>query len=359
MARRLFGHPAWALLAQLLFALDFMHFTQSRLGTVDVFMVFFVLVMVGAFWRWFNLMLEEPVLYGKGKTHKSKLAARTAAQSLPLEAYGWLALSGLGLALGAATKWNALYPALGMAGLFLYALVRRWQRRGGGAWIIRTLATALAFFILVPIAIYVATYIPYFLVPGHQGGLAEVWSWQQKMYAYHRDLNASHDFASPWWQWPLMIKPVWYYTARDTMPNGITATVAAFGNPAIWWICLPVVFAGLVMAIQQRDRVMLFLLVIFLSQYLPWIVVPRKVTFIYHFFPMVPTLVLMIIRMFQLIWEQRLAEGRSLRILRLAYGGYFALAAGLFLLFYPVISGAHTTVWYVDHVLKWLPGWYF
>ena len=143
------------------------------------------------------------------------------------------------------------------------------------------------------------------------------------------------------------------------MPEGITATVAAFGNPAIWWLCLPTLVAAGYLGWRRRDRVLGFLMVIFLSQYLPWMVVPRKVTFIYHFFPMVPLLVLLLIRVLQLVWLERQADKLSLKPLKLIYGVYFGLAAALFIAFYPVISGATSSVWYIDHFLKWLPGWYF
>jgi hypothetical protein len=363
---RLFKNPAWALAGQLLLALDFMHFTEGRLGLVDTFLVCFVLLMAGAYWRWFDLMRQGP-------------AGGSAAP--PREAYGWLLLSGLGLALGAATKWNALYPAFGLAVLFPVAVAGYWRAQGaarrskaksrsgrpGGrselpkaprGWLPLTLGVAAVAFVIIPAAVYAASYIPFFLVPGHQGGLAEVLDWQPKMYRYHADLNVPHDFASPWWQWPLLIKPLWAYTARDTMPAGFTGTVSAFGNPAIWWACFPALAVGAWLAITRRDRALAFLLMVLLSQYLPWIVAPRKVTFIYHFFPMVPVLCLLIVRILQTLWRERQTAGLPLKPLRVAYGVYFGLAIALFVAFYPVISGVTVPVDWVN-ALRWLPGWYF
>jgi predicted membrane-bound dolichyl-phosphate-mannose-protein mannosyltransferase len=338
-ARRLFGDPVWALVAELLLALDFMHFTQSRLGTVDVFLVFFIIAMLFAFWRWYTAMREEGV-------------------SLCVADHGWLALSGLFFGLAAATKWNGLYPAAALAILFFVALVSRVRRQGGGAWVILTLATALIGFVVVPAVIYCLSYFPFFLVPGHQGGLAEVLAWQPKMYAYHADLNVPHDFATPWWQWPLMIKPMWYYTARDTMPQGLTATVVAFGNPAIWWLSVPALAAAVWRAWRRKDVVLVFLVAIFLSMYLPWIVAPRKVTFIYHYFPMVPVVILMIVRLMQGFREDSQGNALELRSLNRIYAVYLGLALLLFLLFYPVLSGVTVPVWYVN-LLHWLPTLFF
>jgi dolichyl-phosphate-mannose--protein O-mannosyl transferase len=346
-------------------ALDFMHFTESRLGLVDTFLVCFVLLMVAGFWRWFSLMRDGP--------------SEGCAAPDP-RAYGWLLLSGLGMALGAATKWNALYPGLALAILFFVAVAGYWRAQTKAArpkgksgrpgrradapvkpprgWLPATLGVALLAFAVLPAAVYYASYVPYFLVPGHTGGIAEVIEWQKKMWSYHADLNVAHDFASAWWQWPLLYKPLWAYTARDTMPAGVTATVAAFGNPLIWLACFPAIAAAAWMGIRRRDRALVFLLAVLLAQYLPWIVAPRKVTFIYHFYPMVPILCLLIVRLLQLWWDGRRDAGRSLKPLRVAYGIYFGLAIALFVAFYPVISGATVPADWVKY-LHWSPSWFF
>jgi 4-amino-4-deoxy-L-arabinose transferase-like glycosyltransferase len=356
-ARRLFGDPLWALAAQVLLAVDFMHFTQSRIGTVDVFMVFFLIAMLYAFWRWYAAVQGEPRVPGTAKA-----PGRLPAPAAGLNA--WLLLAGLCLGLAGATKWNALYPVPALALLYFAALAGRVRRSGAGSWLALSLGTALVAFLALPLAIYYCSYIPYFLVPGHQGGLAEVLDWQQRMFAYHRDLNVAHDFASPWWQWPLLVKPVWYYTARDTMPAGLTATVAAFGNPAVWWLSLPAVLAGAWRAIRRRDPVLVFLVAVFLSMYVPWMVAPRKVTFIYHFFPMVPVVILIIVRLMQGFRADALGspgQGQALRearALNRIYALYLGLAVLVFAAFYPVLSGATVSLSWV-RFLHWLPGWFF
>jgi dolichyl-phosphate-mannose--protein O-mannosyl transferase len=39
--------------------------------------------------------------------------------------------------------------------------------------------------------------------------------------------------------------------------------------------------------------------------------------------------------------------------------GYVALAAMLFIMFYPVLSGMQVSKGYVDTVLRWFPSWVF
>src|SRR3712207_7630577 len=40
---------------------------------------------------------------------------------------------------------------------------------------------------------------------------SDVCSSDLQMYSYHSNLRATHAWASRWWTWPLVLKPVWYY----------------------------------------------------------------------------------------------------------------------------------------------------
>ena len=92
----------------------------------------------------------------------------------------------------------------------------------------------------------------------------------------------------------------------------------------------------------------------YLAQYLPWFFVTR-ITFIYHYFPSVVFVVLMI--MYSLLqWKSRMEKHnrRAFPALLLVYG---AAAVGLFLLFYPVLSGQPVEAAFVDKYLRWFPDW--
>jgi dolichyl-phosphate-mannose--protein O-mannosyl transferase len=53
------------------------------------------------------------------------------------------------------------------------------------------------------------------------------------MFNYHSKLVDSHPYASPWYEWPLIIRPMWYNKAIMTV---WIATINAMGNPAVWWV---------------------------------------------------------------------------------------------------------------------------
>ena len=64
--------------------------------------------------------------------------------------------------------------------------------------------------------------------------LERIWNAQVTMFEYHKNLVATHYFSSPWYEWPLIVKPMWYYSAAFPA-MGKASTIMAFGNPAVWW----------------------------------------------------------------------------------------------------------------------------
>ena len=72
--------------------------------------------------------------------------------------------------------------------------------------------------------------------------------------------------------------------------------------------------------------------------------------FIYHYFPSVPFVTVMVgYSMYLIVKKHPKAK-------KFAYV-YAALAVGLFAMFYPVLSGTPTTIHYVTTYLKWFENW--
>ena len=76
-----------------------------------------------------------------------------------------------------------------------------------------TLACCVAFFVVIPIAVYCLSYVPYLSYYGKVQWDARtfkrIWDAQVLMYDYHKNLVAEHYFASPWYEWPVSGKPMW------------------------------------------------------------------------------------------------------------------------------------------------------
>ena len=103
-------------------------------------------------------------------------------------------------------------------------------------------------------------------------------------------------------------------------------------------------------AIKKRTLEATFILFAFLSLYAPYIFIGR-IMFIYHYYYAVPFLILSIVYGAKDFLEYYPKQSILLWI-------YLAIVAGLFLLFYPVLSGYEVPKAYVDNVLLWLPSWW-
>ncbi|MNI61939.1 hypothetical protein D3C73_1172310 [compost metagenome] len=123
------------------------------------------------------------------------------------------------------------------------------------------------------------------------------------------------------------------------------------GNPAVWWVGTLAVVAVIIITWKRRDKGMTVVLTAFFSQYVPWMLVTR-LTFIYHFFAMVPFIVLSLVYVFKVLNEER---GMPRWVNKL----YLGVALGLFILFYPVLSGMVVDKWFVRDMLRWFGTWYF
>ena len=146
-----------------------------------------------------------------------------------------------------------------------------------------------------------------------------------------------------------MTRPIFYYS--NTLEGNLRQGISAFGNPLVWWAGIPAFVYMLYLAIAKRKKTAMFLCVGYLAQYLPWVLVSRC-TFIYHYFPSVPFLVLMIAYSF-LQFKERLGKKTFAGLLI----GYALAAFLLFIMFYPVLSGQPVDKEFVADFLRWFDTW--
>ncbi|MBP3372887.1 MAG: glycosyltransferase family 39 protein [Clostridia bacterium] len=367
----LFKKTRWAALSASLMCLDFMHYTQTRIATIDSFSVLFIILM----YLFMYIFLQEDFYSGKKK-----------------KAYIALALSGIFFGIGAATKWICIYAGAGLAVLFFLRLVKeffayraakavlqehqqedalylyRASKIVGGFWkkVFFLVGFCLLFFVLIPCVIYVLSYIPYIGTAGQPEELLSiVWQNQQYIFKYHSDYVLDqveiHPYQSAWYTWPFIGRPIFYYMG-EYLPYGTVAGISAFGNPAIWWfgifalgwMCLTVYLKKhRVLPLQEdrTDHTRLFILLALAAQFLPWVFVTRS-TYIYHYFASTPFLMLCIVCFF-CDMQNLHADHPAARI---APWAYTALCAVLFILFYPLITGIPVSASYAEFC-RWMPGW--
>ena len=322
-AKKLFGGYITPAACTLLMATDFMHFVQTRIATIDTYAVFFILLM----YLFMYLFVTEGRLRD-------------------------LALCGLSFGLGAASKWTCFYAGAGLAVIWAVWVIR--EARAGRLDLLGFVKNALfcvMFFVLVPGLIYYLSYIPYGVAQGKTNLLSRdylniVLDNQRYMFNYHSQLVATHPYSSHWYQWLLDIRPILYYL--DYLADGRVVSFGAFVNPVLCWGGLLALFVLGFLTVVRRDRVSAYILLGYLAQLLPWVLVPR-LTFAYHYFPCTIFLALALGRCFDIM-------DRNVRYGKLYADGFAALSIAVFVLFFPVLAGIPIG----KSILRsWLPTWPF
>jgi Gpi18-like mannosyltransferase len=149
----------------------------------------------------------------------------------------------------------------------------------------------------VPLAVYVVAYIPWALIENHQlwagfpaGNTGQtLLELTREMYRYHNELTAGHAASSPWWAWPLNLKPVWFY--QGGFANGTSAAIYNAGNLVIWWIGIPAMVFTAIQAYRRRSLALALIVIGFLAQWLAWARIDRA-AFQYHYYTSLPFVVL-------------------------------------------------------------------
>lgn len=339
----------YAAMGTVLFAFDFMHFSLTRMGTIDSYPVFFILLMYYGMFLFGRRCLYYAQEYGRDFFADKK---RRRSVLLPL------AVSGIAWGCGAASKWIAVYAAIGLFVLFVAVMVMMYFRlRGKGNRQYKSFAGKIVlwcvgFFVVMPAAIYTASYIPISMTEGYGNVFQEMWKNQFGMFRYHANLEATHAYSSEWWKWPLDYRPLWAYKAPDTaVAEGNIGCISIMGNPILYWVGSIVFLLAIVYAVRKKDKMLGFLIIGLLSQYLPWVLIQRT-TFIYHFFASTPFLVMVLVYMMKQA-ELRFSWMKGVNV------GFCVLCVGLFVMFYPVLSGMEVSQAYVDTFLRWMDSWVF
>ncbi len=335
LLKGMFGKTKVALCGTTLFAFEFMHFTQTRIATIDTYGVFFTLLSFLFMWRW----MTAPYEWGLKKT--------------------WLdlALCGLSFGVGCACKWTVLYSGVGLALLWLLRVIVKYRSVGlekYGRELLGTIGFSLLFFVVAPVAIYCLSYIPYGLALGKSmpGMLADgdyykmIWDNQIYMLTYHTGVHQSHPYSSRWYQWLFDMKPILYYLQYN---GDMKSAFGAFNSPLIAWGGLAALAASGIAFWKRRKPQALLIWVGYLSQFLPWVFITRT-TFAYHYFGGILFLTIAIAFAFDELIE------RNPKNDKLVYG-VTGLNTAMFVVFYPVLSGAEVSIAYCLNVLKWFPTW--
>ncbi len=347
-----------AALMSFLMAMDCMHMTQTQIATIDSFPVLFIM-----FSFFFMLRFLQSDI---GKTDMKRMLTD-------------LGCSGLFIGLAIASKWIGLYAGAGLA-IIYFTHCGRYLNRNKPLdsaqkqdlplrRVLKLCLFCVLFFILVPVFIYLISYIPYFSYKPFTGignYLKDVLNSQSGMYNYHATpgLGMDHPFYSPWYEWPVIGKPMFYATKQYVFSEYFSHSIFCIGNPVIWFTAIATMLFCAAAWVQNLTRKevpgdekprggqdLFFLLCGFLAQYLPWILVPRG-TYIYHYFASVPFLIISLgLTVFRLRLLNRKAGTAAAIILAVH-------SAAAFLLFFPYVTGIFAPTGWLDLGKGLLKIWY-
>ena len=333
-ARRLWPNRLFAIAAATLACFDGMFFIQSRIGMIDIFPVFFILLSYFLY-----------LVHIQSRTPRASLVSLVAL--------------GVVLGIGIASKWIVLAAFASIVFLMVVRAIRRnvdlsfgrlsespiwsWGRGdgrtipGGANWPIY-LAVAVIALVLIPIAIYVESWYPFF-ARGQFHNLNDLIEYQRQSFAYHAGLKATHPYGSPWWSWPLLARPVLYYDEYTNLGidhwtgQQLISRMSNLGNPWIWWTSLPCVAALPYFIVRHRSFAATVILLGFITQWLPWSQISR-VLFMYHMFGGLIFMILALAFVLTQLAEQLRPAGRRLLVFN-----HLGLAVVFFFYFYPVWTG--------------------
>ena len=189
-----------------------------------------------------------------------------------------------------------------------------WLRLGDGLGL--SVLWWAACLLVVPLVVYVLLYIPWANVENHQivtagfPGFPHGWppghtgqtllDLTGQMYQYHNDLATTHPASSPWWAWPLNLKPVWFY--QDSFANDRSGAIYDAGTLAIWWMSIPAMAFAAYQAFKRRSLPLALLLIGFLAQWISWARIDRA-AFQYHYYTSLPFLIIALAYFTAEVWN--------------------------------------------------------
>jgi dolichyl-phosphate-mannose-protein mannosyltransferase len=239
-----------------------MVFVQSRIAMLDIFALAFGLLATAAFIQGFR---------------------KTRPQ-------WWFALAGLACGLSAACKWSGLF-VLATCVVIVAAvhLMQGWRVRFLDAedsdwyrpelWPDLRLYHLVTCFVLIPAAVYFATFVPLYGF-----SLPDILEAQQRIFGDNTTTAiAGHTYMSAWPTWPLLVRPVWYLF--DKIGEDEIAAVVMLGNPLVLWPMLGALAVGLRDWIVARRYDAFLILAFYFGPYLAWAWLPRTLGFLYYYLP--------------------------------------------------------------------------
>lgn len=314
------------ILAVFLLGTNFLWFVQSRIAMLD--MISAGLGMV-ALWQ-AAAVLRQPT-----RLPRLRLAACGIA---------------MGLSLGA--KWS-IAPVFILPGLMFLALrvrERGWRlvgKSGAGPIPGVSLVEAAFWLGLLPLAVYWLTYLPGFFWSDRPISPYGFIAQHQYMVKLQDSVKKLHPYRSVWYQWIVNWRAIWYvYKFVDGAQRGIVL----IGNPFTMLAGLPALLWCIWTGLRRRRFDALAFSVLYALTLVVWIFNGKPIQFYYHYLLPAAFLMACLALALDALWARR-DKWRWLS------PASVAVAAGMFVYFYPIISAAKLPGKQSFAQWMWLDSW--
>lgn len=276
---------------------------------------------------------------------------------------GWLIGAALLAGAAASVKWTGLTFLALIFGYEIYSITKH--------VVSKYVTWRLVAILVLPVAIYISSFAIHFslltktgagdafMSPGFQKTLVasqfrttdnlgtpnfigKFFELNQQMLSSNQRITASHPYSSRWYSWPLMVRPMAYWTSADG------ASIYFFGNPIVWWGTTAGLIIASILFIARKSwrkkRFLALLLIGYLINLLPFMSIGR-VMFIYHY---------MVALIFAILITALLIDQLEDKLIVITVASSLAMAG--FIFFAPLTYGIPLNT--SDLPLRiWLPSW--
>lgn len=334
LAVKMFKSRYTATVSIFLLSIEFLHFVESRIAMLDIFLAFFILA---GFYTAY-CYLEEEGGYNR-----------------------YLYATVIFFGLSTAIKWNGIFGALGVFILitFLKTTNEEYKKQESffnksknkanfiKKWLINTyvriprILKMAAMFFLSGLILQIMSYIPYFMTGGT---IERLYGFYAGTLDFHYHQKWSHPYLSKMWTWPLMIRPIWYL--YETM-NGKIYGIVAMGSPLFWWGFIVFLVELIIITFYERKPEQYFLLVGYCCPYIFWLI-SNKGGFFYYMMPCVAWMCL--------ITAHGLERWRNTKLGRIMGWVYLLALLLFFIVFFPILAATPVNGDYFKR-LMWTRSW--